>query len=332
MSIGSGIGGSVGIAAESEYGTFVAPTRFHDVTKTDMKKVKTTVQGGGLANGRMAQPGKSRAVTSVGGAGTIDLEVPNQGFGLLLSQIFGDAPTPALVGGSSVAYSSTFAMKDNVGKSFTLQQNVPQTDGTLQTYSFLGTKVTDVEFQCTRDALLTVTLTLDSQDVSEADAMAAPSYISGVMPFTFKQLAVTMGTYGSETAIDGISTIDLKFTRSQDTSRFYAGSNGLKAEPLMNGWAAVSGSLDADFVDKTQLADVFRDDTAQSLVLSFTGALLDGTVHSELSFNVPMVFLDGDSPVIDGPAIVTGSYPFTAQYDGSHPLISATYVSKDVTL
>lgn len=328
MTIGSGLGGAVGIADESVYGTFVAPTNFYDVTKSDMKKVKTTVQGGGLANGRMAQPGSRRLVTSQAASGTIDLEVPDLGFLPIMRHMFGDSGTKVANG---TAWDWTFALADNHGRSFSLQQQIPDTAGVMHAYSYLGCKVTDVEFQCSRDNLLTVTVTIDGQDVSETQTLATPSYLASVVPFSFKSMSVKMGTYGTEAAVSGVNKWDLKFSRSMDTGSYYANGNGLKAEPIMNGWASVTGSFDVDFVNKAQFADLFRDDTPTSCVVGFTGPTIATGVQALFQITVPEIFFDGDSPTLDSPAIVTGTYNFTGQYDGTHPLISGKVTSMDAS-
>jgi hypothetical protein len=75
MAIGSGLAASIGVAAESTYGTYVAPTRFLEFTKEDLKKTKTTIQGGGLAAGRFAKLGSRRVLATVGGTGSIEMDV-----------------------------------------------------------------------------------------------------------------------------------------------------------------------------------------------------------------------------------------------------------------
>ena len=55
MAVGSGIAAQLGLAAETVFGTFAAPARFHRVSKFEIKKKKNVVQGGGLAAGQALQ-------------------------------------------------------------------------------------------------------------------------------------------------------------------------------------------------------------------------------------------------------------------------------------
>jgi hypothetical protein len=41
------------------------------------------------------------------------------------------------------------------------------------------------------------------------------------------------------------------------------------------------------------------------------------------------VFFDGDTPVVEGPDVVSGSFPFTAQLDGTNALVTCDYMSVD---
>jgi len=43
---------------------------------------------------------------------------------------------------------------------------------------------------------------------------------------------------------------------------------------------------------------------------------------------LPACFFDGDTPELDGPDVVTGAFPFTAQADPTNP-VRIEYVSTD---
>jgi len=332
MGIGTGLGGSLGVAQETAYGTYVAPDHFYEVNKVDIKKVKNVAQGGGLAAGRMVQLGSRRVVTTEAAAGSVELEVANKGMGLWLKNIFGGTVSPVQQG-ASAAYLQTHSLVDNIGKSLTLQSGVPDTGGTVRPYTFKGGKVTGAEFSCSVDQMLMLNVDADFQKASEVETLVAPSYVAGVSPFHFGQLAVKVGaTYGSESVVSGVKGFSLKVERGQATDRFYASAAGLKAEPLVNDYVKVSGSIDADFLDKTVFADRFAADTPTSLVLEFVGPLIASTYYQTFRLKVPMVFFDGDTPIIEGPDVVSGSFGFTAQFDSTNSPLIAEYVSTDTTI
>lgn len=332
MAIGSGLAGSVGVGTESSYGTVATFSRFHQVTKADVKKTKNVVQGGGLAAGQMVQDGSRRVVTSTAAEGGLELEVPTKGFGLLLTHIFGSAGAPVQQG-ATTAYLQTRALADNVGKSLSVQTGIPDRNGTVRPYTALGCKVTQAEFSCGMNELLTVSISIDGQQVVESEALSSPSYSTGVKPFHSGQMSVLTGTYGSETAITGVKGVTLTIERPQQTDAYYAGATvaGTKAEPVMNDWVKVSGTLETDFVDKTKLADLFSSDTPTSLVLKWEGATIASTYKNLIQFNLAQVFFDEGAPTLEGPDVVGLSVPFTAQYDQTNSAISCLYQSTDTT-
>lgn len=331
MAIGSGLAAQIGFAAESTYGTYVAPTRFLEFNKADLKKVKNTVQGGGLAAGRFAQLGSRRAVTSEAAAGSVEMEVINKGFGLLLAHLLGSSATAVQQGGST-AYLQAHTLGDNFGKSLTTQVGVPDLTGTVRPYTYKGCKLTGAEFSCKVDELLTASFDVDGRQTSEVESLATASLTSGVAPFHFAQMTVKLGTYGSEASVSGVKGFSLKFERGMATDRFYAAAAGLKAEPVMNEFVKVSGSFDVDLVNKADFADRFASDSSTSLVIEFVGPLIASTYYQTFRIKVPMIFFDGDTPTVEGPDVVSGGYSFVGQYDGINSLIAIDYISTDTTL
>lgn len=331
MAIGSGLAASIGFAAESTYGTYVAPTRFLEYIKADLKKKKNVVQGGGLAAGQIAQLGSRRVVTSESVEGGFELEVANKGMGLLLAHLLGSSATPVQQG-ATAAYLQAHTVDDNIGKSLTIQHGVPDLTGTVRPFTFKGCKLSGAEFSCKVGELLTMSLDVDGRQASEVETLVAASLATGVAPFHWAQMSVKLGTFGAEAAVSGVKGFSVKFDRGMASERFYAGAGGLKAEPIMNDFLKVSGSIEVDLVNKADFADRFAADSATSLVIEFVGPLIASTYYQTFRIKLPMVFFDGDTPTVDGPDVTSGGYPFVAQLDGTNPLVSIDYISTDTTL
>lgn len=331
MAIASGLAAQIGVAAESTYGTYVAPTRFPEYNKADLKKKKNVVQGGGLAAGRIAQLGSRRVVTSESVEGGFELEVANKGMGLLLAHLLGSSATPVQQG-ATAAYLQAHTVGDNIGKSLTIQHGVPDLTGTVRPFTFKGCKLSGAEFSCKVGEPLTMSLDVDGRQASEVETLVAASLATGVAPFHWAQMSVKLGAFGAEAAVSGVKGFSVKFDRGMASERFYAGAGGLKAEPVMNDWLKVSGSLDVDLVNKADFADRFAADSATSLVIEFVGPLIASTYYQTFRIKVPMVFFDGDTPTVDGPDVTSGGYGFVAQLDGTNPLVSIDYISTDTTL
>lgn len=330
--IGAGIGSQVGFALESPgaYGTYVAPAKFAFVTKSDLKKVKTITQGNALTAGNFMQWASHRQITTRGGKGTLDMDVLNKGMGLWLECLMGTTVTP-LQQGATAAYLQTHTLADNAGKSLTVQVGVPDASGTVNPYTFLGCKVSAASFTFELAKAITSQWTIVARDVVETQTLVAASYAAGTRPFVGTDTTIKVGAYGAETSVSGVKKATIKIERTLKEDAYYFGGLGLKAEPKINGYDKLSGTLEVDFVDKSVFADRFASDTGFSLVLEAVGPLIASTYYETFRITLPGCYLDGDTPVVDGPGIVSGNFPFTCLYDGTH-LPKIEVISTDVTL
>lgn len=328
MAIGSGLGAQLGIAPETTYGTFVAPTKFIEFTKESLVLKKTTAQSAGIAAGRLLALSSRRVLTRRESSGSIDLEVTNKGMGLLLQALMGTSVTPVQQG-AGPAYLQTHTLADTAGKSLTIQKGIPLTTGTVTKKNILGCKVTAGEFSCEVGGMLTGTFEFDGRDVEETSALATASY-SAMAPFHFMQMAIKTGSFGTETARGGIRKVSCKIERPQETERFYAGAAGLKAEPISNDQVKISGALESDYVD-TVLDDLHTSDGATSLVWEFTGPLIAATFYETFRVTLPAIRLDEGPPVVDGFGVLKPTFNYVGLYDGTNqPKIE--YISTDITL
>jgi hypothetical protein len=328
MAIGSGLGGQLGIAAETTYGTYVAPAKFVEFTKEGLQLKKTTAQSAGIAAGRLLPLSDRRVVTQRQASGSIDMEVTTKAMGLLLQGLMGTSVTPVQQG-VTTAYLQTHILADTAGKSLTIQKGVPLTTGTVTRKNFLGCKITSGEFACGSGEMLTASFEVDAKNVEETSVLAAASYPT-MAPFHFVQMSLKTGPFGTETSRDGIRKVSVKFERPMDVDRFYAGAQGLKAEPITNDQIKISGSIEMDYVD-TALDDLHTSDAPTSLVWEFVGANIASTYYETFRVTLPAVKFDEAPPVIDGFGIVKPTLSFTGLYDGTNqPKIE--YISTDVTL
>ena len=332
MGIGSGLGGQFGIKSESVYGTPVTVTTFLPISKEAITKTKNIAQGSGLAAGRLQDLASQRVATTHDAKGTITLDLQSNGFGQLLQTLMGTSVTP-VIQGATVAYLQTHTLADVVGKFFTAQVGIPDTTGTVRPYTFQGCKITEADFSFDINSAAPVqsVWTIDSQDVTEVPTLAAASYVAAVRPFVGTDVTIKVGTYGAEAAVDGVPKVDVKIPRPLNVKRYYLNMAGLKKEPILNDQTRISGTIQADFVDKTIWADRFASDAGFSLVVEAKGALIGSTFYQTFRITLPGCFLDGDTPILDGPDVVNGAFPFTCLYDGTN-LPKIEYISTDVTL
>ncbi|MEU7293331.1 phage tail tube protein [Streptomyces exfoliatus] len=328
MAIGSGLGAQLGIAAEVTYGSYVAPSKFVEFTKAGLQLKKTTAQSAGIAAGRLLPLGSRRVVTQRQASGGLGLEVTTKHMGLLLQTLMGTTVTPVQQGATS-AYLQTHTLADTAGKSLSVQVGMPLTTGTVVRKNFLGCKITSGEFSCGVGEMLVSTFEFDSKNVEETSALAAASY-PAMSVFHFGQMALKVGTYGAEVAADGIRKVSIKVERPQATERFYAGADGLKAEPITNDQIKITGTIEMDYVSPA-LDDLHTSDAGTSLVWEFVGNNIAGAFDETFRIVLPEVHFDDAPPTVDGPDVIKPTLTFTAVYDGTNqPRIE--YMSSDVTL
>ncbi|RAN92660.1 hypothetical protein GAR05_06152 [Micromonospora saelicesensis] len=329
MAIGSGLGSSFGMAPEVTYGTYVAPSRFLEAT-ANLTKRKNVYQGGGMASGRMVQPGSRRYVTTKGAGGTLETAVYSKGMGLLLNGLFGGTVTPVQQA-ATAAYLQTHALADPFGKFYTMQAGVPDLGGTVRPYTVLGAQLTSLELACETGGGLTASWGVEARDMTEGQTIAAPSYPT-IGEFHFGQATLKMGAFGAEAAVDAVTKVSVSVERARHAGGPYMGNQGLRSQGVLNDWTKVSGTIDADFLDKEVFADRFASDAPVSIVWEFVGPNIASTYYETFRVKMPQVFFDGDTPTASGPAEVKTSFPFVAQHDGTNPTITVEYISTDLTL
>ncbi|MGO1049782.1 phage tail tube protein [Crossiella sp. CA198] len=337
MGIGSGLGSSLGARAESTYGTYVAPNlRWYECNSVKLGKTKNVVMSKALAAGRTVSPASRRAVTTKAGGGSFEMEIARKGgLGLLLNTLIGGTVTPAQQA-ATAAYLQTHALtatQDPFGKSLTLQLGTPDAGGTARPFTFLGSKLTSAEFSCGIDEYLMGAFEIDSRDVTEAETLVAPSYLTAVKAWHFGLGTIKVGaTVGAAAAVDGVRKMSLKIDRKQDTERQYFGGGGLKDEPILNDHTEISGTIEADLITKADFADRFRDDTQFALVWEFVGDVIETSYSETLRFTLPACFLDDAAPTPEGPGIVKMPLKFTTLNDGTNAPATIEIISVDTAL
>lgn len=156
-----------------------------------------------------------------------------------------------------------------------------------------------------------------------------PTYAAGMSAFSFTDVnTLTLG--GS--AVAAIKKLSVKSGNPLKGDRFYLGSAGVKAEQVINGYRTVTGTMEAEFTSLTALYAAYAADKQLALqVKAVSPNIITGTTPYSLQIDVPALFLDGDTPNIGGPDILTMSIPFTALYDGTNSPITITQVTTDTT-
>lgn len=340
MGYGSGLGAQFGVAAESTVGTIVTPTRFYELNSESLELSPTALQGTGLRAGLGSRyPRSSRRVrTTKTAGGSVAMDLPTSGLGLLLKHMIG-SPATAVQQGGTAAYKQDHRPGSLTGFGLTLQKGVPQTDGTSKPFTYAGSKVIDWEIACQVGEIGTLALNFDSWNETTATTLATASYAASASVFHFAQGTVKLGGTPSTTAnvtsiaggttVASITSAAVRGTNALKTDRFYYGSAGIKAEQLENDWGSVSGSLEGEFVNQATIYDVWNADTSTSLELTFVGANISGIYNYTLDIVIPYIRWDGESPKVDGPDVVDFSAAFTGLDNSTDNTVQLSYTSTD---
>jgi hypothetical protein len=331
MAIGSGIGSWLGIKKESVFNTAVTVDRFYEFNSESIKYMKNTVVGQGLRSGGLVPRANRRVVTTFASEGDFEIDLPSRGLGLLLSLATGSVPTGTLANG---AYTYAFVPQDLVSDSFTTQVAVPQYGGTLTYKTLTGCKIGSFELSVGAGEIAKGKFTLDGAGfTSTSSTSATPAYSNFATTnlFHFAQGSITDNV---STTYANIKDFSLSVDNTLKTDRYNLGAAGAKAEQIINGFRAITGTITAEFTD-TVLLDKFIADTTAGLKVSFRGADIGtsaGSTYELLEIVLPACKFDGDNPVVEGPGTIDVSFTFTVYDDGTNAPFTINYVTKDSTL
>jgi len=365
--VGSGIAAILVAKDEVTYG--VAPSlasgiNSYEFNNETLELKATKVQGEGLGAGHVYHRTKRRVLTNYDVNGAINMDLPSRNLGWWIRHMIGDyTETPAQIATSGV-YKTVFQPKSNLfGHSFALQKGVPATDATVEPFTYVGCKLNSWEISCSIGAIAKLTLNIDARNelagpfpnggaAASGDPLnastpalatwAGPTTGRGMEVFHFKQATILSGgtptgtsptTLPGETALGQVKDVTLQHALGLDTNRVFLGSSGFKAEQIENGYRNIGGQFTVEWVSSEALYNAYAADTTTSLHLTFTGPIAgtSGTNTNLLDIIIPNIRLDGESPKVGGPDIVTQQVAFTGSDDETTTPIQITYQSEDVT-
>lgn len=280
--IASGLAGQLVIAEEVTYGTYVAGTRGFEFTEESLQFEREQIESMGIRAGRRIQSRFAQGVQRV--AGDVTLELSPQGMGLLFKHIMGTSNT---TGAGPYVHTSSPGPLD--GKSLSVQVGRPFSTGTVQSFSILGTKITQAEISAAVNEYAMMTLSLYGNHEDTGQTLATAAYPT-LTPFVFTQGVLTVAGSGVDVrnftlTIDNALIVDRHFIRATTPER--------SKEPLEGGYRQVTGSFESDFESLTAY-NRFISGTTAAMVLTFTS----GTNTLVITMNVRF---DGETPTIGSP-------------------------------
>lgn len=356
--VNSGMGAQLIMLPESVYGTApsLAAAQAYEFNSEGLELKKTVVQGKGLRGGGLHNRGSRRVLTNYEVAGPVAMDLPTRNLNQLLWLMFGSKAQAAATltqDASTGAYSATHAPGTLLGTSMCIQKGVPSVDGTTANpFTYVGMKLMDWQIAVATGAIASLALTWDGRnelagastngDPLNASVPGLGAFAEAATSSVFHFREATLLTGGTCTTTAGVTSIsgavaagnvksaEVKYGFHLDNTRFFLGSKGYKAEQIENDYRDITGQFVIEWLNSHAMYDAFAADTPTALELTFVdGAIGSGADHSSLTLLIPQIFLEGDSPKVGGPAVVTQTVPFTGLDDAVNNPIQATYWTLD---
>lgn len=345
MSVGSGLGAQIGIVKESTVNTPVAVTAFNRLLSSTMQPNIVTAEDTGLSAGALDILASRRVVTGLSASGDVSFYVPSKSFGRWVQSGLGSSPTAAQISTSGV-YTQFHNLGSADGVSHTVQIGSSETGGTVDPLTYSGVKTTAWEFSCDAGGLLMYKPSLFAMNVQPTGASAlglqTASFATADQNFGFNQCA--FGTFAAMTVVSSLWTptsptaikvrkFSIKGGQPKNTSRWVAGTNFVD-EPLGNDFTRATGTIDIDYSSTTYQAAMLAG-TTLGLQMTATGAIIgtSGTNTAMVQITMPAIKLEtGSTPQINGPDVITVSYPFTAYNDGTNGSMQIYLQSTDAAV
>jgi len=321
----TGLDVQVGFGEESTWGTRVAPTRFLEILNESVKLDLQRVQSQGLRSGRRFP--RKRYNNKKGAAGTIALEVPTKGFGLITKYILGAIATTTPVGGTLTRdHTATPGSFD--GESLSVQIGRPDVNGAKHPFDYIGAKIVQAEFSGAVDGLLQCTLTLDAKDEQTNQTLATPSYATGIEQFFFAGASLTIGGVATD-----IRDFSCAISSGLKTDRYFMRNSTLKKEQIEDtADRGATGTFNCDYENNDIYDDFVAGTEAEIVALWRAPVAIEGALFPEFEIKLGRVQFDGETPSVGGPDIVNQAVPFTTLESlDADPTVSLRVRSDDAT-
>lgn len=297
MPIASGLSSQVGFAAEVTYGTRVAPTRFLEFLDESFDLPIDRVESSALRAGQMSMRSDRWSAGKKTPGGSVNFEVANKGFGLLLKYMLGSiASSQPSAGPDPTVWEHKALEGDMVGLALTTQFGVTDVAGTTRVFEFPGSKVAGWELSQDLDAEAKLSLDVISQDATMSQTLASASYPSAQTLFDYTMCVVSIG--GSPVPATAVS---LKADNGLKDDRFKLGSQ-TRLEPVAAKPRKYELTLDMEMQGLTEWNRVLNGTNA-AVTIFWTGATISNAFHYALEVTLPYVRFDGSLPQVKGPDV-----------------------------
>ncbi len=302
-----GYNASIGWAEEVTWGTPVARALFMEVMSESMSKAPDFKEA--ASTRALSERRRYEGMSAVGGA--LEFEMLYEGVDEFLKHLFGGVASAV---DDATAFKHTYTLADALPPGLSIEvYRGDDFGGTEEAFLYEGCKINAATFTFEPDEPLKVSYEIVAQDESIV-ALTTVTYpdLSGALLVKGNELSCELGDVA--TTIDGG---ELTINNGLLTDKKIMGTK-LIDEPVRSSRRQVTGSITADWVDKT-LYNKMINSTEQKIefiLTSPTNIAGSGTPYS-MAFTLPVCRFEGETPAVSDPGIIKQVLPFFALSTGT---------------
>jgi len=312
----------LGYRAEATFGTYIAPTTWIEFLSESITADFERISSQGWRAGQRVESELRWKAGRTNVSGTVNAELQSKGMSGLFLAAFGTRviTTP---GGGTTSRDHTFTLGDTVGDSLTIQIGRELRDQTVQPFSYLGSKVNGFHLTCDVGGLAQTSFDVVGRAEDTATGLVAATYPAVLETFSFVEGTVTIA--GASTPVRS-ATFDLDNRMNTDDYAFGSKLRRDVPEPALRD---AGGTLDADWASMVAY-NRFVNGTMASLVLTFTGSIIEAAIAYKLSLTAN-IRTDGTTPTVDGPEETRQPLAYKVMAAAAGEPVTLVWTSTDTT-
>lgn len=305
---------AIGFGAEGTWGTAVSRTVWHRGVSSTLQRRQSKVRLPRLVASSGSSNRAKHFIEREDVSGDIVLEVPFEGFGLILKNILGAAATTGPSGG---LYTHTYTLAHALPTGLTIEvvRGIDSEAGTSESEVFEGCLISKAVFRLSAGGVMLVTLSIIGQTASGRSSAGSPSYSSNDLP----AIHHTGGQLTWNSAARYMKSIELTIDNKL-TRRDFIGST-LTQRPVKSDFMDIRCALSFEWEAETYYEGMHADTEADATV-TFSGAgsrTFGVTLHNG--------YVDTCDSPISGPGVIDESVVLIGQTDGTDQGVSIVVVN-----
>ena len=315
------------LGKESTYGTPASLTDAFEGKADTFTFQREMIDSVGFRGGAHALRSDRRVDISMGGEGSLEIDVLSTGFGFLLQSMLSTVSGPTQEGATAAYTTTATSASDANSDSYTVQIQRVNTAGTVQSFTHHGGVITGWNLSQEVGGLFTANLDFDFEDVDTATADGTPSYAASNFPFDWTLASAT---------VDGVShdlrSMSLDADLGYKTDRRFLRCSALKKQPVRSNVPSYSGEITLDWENNT-LYDNFVAGDIVPIVMTWDSGVEAGTgFNYKVEVTLAACQFSGNEPVASLGDVPSLSLPFTVLHNGTDAAVEITYTSTDTAL